>query len=102
MDCLKAVQFKDLETLDSIAIASGNKGKKVAFVVSGNINEGIKAVSFFKRKDFTHKKHKTHTSEQKQKKAAFLCAQKTSKVRKVACSHICVFVIFMLFVLICV
>ena len=29
MDRLKAVQSKDLETLDSIAIASDNKGKKV-------------------------------------------------------------------------
>ena len=29
MDCLRAVQSKDLETLDSIAIASDNKGKKV-------------------------------------------------------------------------
>ena len=76
MDRLRAVQFKDLETLDSIAIASDNKGKKVASVVSGNINEGIKAVSFFKRKDFTHKKHKTHTSEQKQKRQHFYAHKK--------------------------
>ena len=76
MDLLKAVQFKDLETLDSIAIASDNKGKKVAFVVSGNINEGIKVVSFFKRKDFTHKKYKMHTSEQKQKRQHFYAHKK--------------------------
>ena len=76
MDRLRAVQFKDLETLDSITIASDNKGKKVASVVSGNVNEGIKAVSFFKRKDFTHKKHKTHTSEQKQKRQHFYAHKK--------------------------
>ena len=50
------------------------KKPKVVFdyfllVVSSNINEGIKAVIFFKRKDFTHSKSTTtHISEQKQKK----------------------------------
>ena len=35
---------------------------------SSNINEGIKAVLFFKRKDFTHTQSTTtHISEQKQK-----------------------------------
>ena len=38
---------------------------------SSNINEGIRAVLFFKRKDFTLTKSiKTHISEQRQKKAA--------------------------------
>ena len=45
-----------------------------------------------------HKKHKTHTSEQKQKRRIFTRI-KTSKVRKVSCSLICIFFIFMLFLL---
>ena len=52
---------------------------------SSNINEGIKAVLFFKRKDFTRTKStKTHISEQKQKRKHFYVLKKTSKGKKVA------------------
>ena len=42
---------------------------------SSEVNEGIRAVLFLLQKDFSCTKNtKTHESEQKQKKAAFLCA----------------------------
>ena len=44
---------------------------------SSNINEGIKAVLFFKRKDFTRTKcTKTHISKQKQKRQHFYAHKK--------------------------
>ena len=47
-----------------------NKDNIVLF--SSNINEGIRAVLFFKRKDFTRTKStKTYISEQKQKRQRF-------------------------------
>ena len=59
---------------------------------SSNIDEGIRAVLFFKRKDFTlTKSTKTHISEQRQKR------QLRSKGKKVAYSIICVFMLFMCF-----
>ena len=43
-----------------------------AYATSSNINMGIRAVLFFKRKDFTRTKStKTHISEQKQKRQRF-------------------------------
>ena len=51
--------------------------------VSSNINEGIKAVLFFKRKDFTRTKStKTHISEQKQKRQHFYALKKHLRGRK--------------------
>ena len=48
--------------------------KQVLLFTSSNINEGIRAALFLLRKDFIRTKStKTHISEQKQKKAAFLC-----------------------------
>ena len=45
--------------------------------ISSNINEGIKAVLFFKRKDFTRTKStKAHVSEQKQKRQRFYALKK--------------------------
>ena len=46
------------------------------FYASSTINEGIRAllnffIIFFTKRFHTHKKHKTHTSEQKQKKQHF-------------------------------
>ena len=44
---------------------------------SSNINEGIRAVLFFKGKDFTRTKStKTHISEQKQKRQRFYALKK--------------------------
>ena len=64
--------------------------------VSSNVNEVIRAVLtflfiyFFLQKDFTHmKKHKTHISEQKQKRQRFYVHKKHLLIW--------VFVIFMLF-----
>ena len=52
-------------------------------LVSSNINEGIKAVLFFKRKDFTRTKStKTHISEQKQKRQRFYALKKHLRGRK--------------------
>ena len=54
----------------------------VAFF-SSNINEGIKAVLSFKRKDFTRTKStKTQISEQKQKRQRFYALEKHLRGRK--------------------
>ena len=54
---------------------------------SSNVNEAIRAILnffvFFTKRFYTNKKHKTHIGKQKFKKAAFLCAQKPSKGKKV-------------------
>ena len=51
---------------------------KAAIIDSSNVNEVIRVILnffiFFTKRLYTHKKHKTHMSEQKQRKAAFLCA----------------------------
>ena len=51
--------------------------------ISSNINEGIKAVLFFKRKDFTQTKStKTHISEQKNKGSVLNALKKHLRGRK--------------------
>ena len=72
--------------------------------VSSIVNEGIWAFLnlfvfvFFTRRFHTHKKHKTHTSKQKQKKQHYYAHKKTSKRRTVACLHFVLFLLFVLFV----
>ena len=52
-------------------------------LISSNISEGIKAVLFFKRKDFTRTEStKTHISEQKQKRQRFYALKKHLRGRK--------------------
>ena len=55
---------------------------------------------FFTKRFHTHKKHKNAYKQTKTKKAAFFMRLKTSKGEKVAYSLICVFVFFVLFVLV--
>ena len=74
---------------------------------SSNVNEVIRAVLdffylfiyFFYKKILHAQKAQNAYKRTKTKKAAFLCAQKTSKGKKVAYSLICVFVLFILFIL---
>ena len=76
-------------------------------VRSSNVNEVIRAVLdffylfiyFFYKKILHAQKAQNAYKRTKTKKAAFLCAQKTSKGKKVAYSLICVFVLFILFIL---
>ena len=52
---------------------------------SSNVNEAIRAILnlfFFTRKFYTHKKHKTHISEQKQKRQHFYAHKKHLRGRK--------------------
>ena len=57
--------------------------KIILLVVSSNINEGIRAVLFFKQKDFTRTKiTKTHVSEQKRKRQRFYALKKHLRGRK--------------------
>ena len=67
----------------------------LAAVFSSNVNEGIKAVLFFKRKDFTRTKStKTHISKQKQKRQRFFAVQKHLRGRKLL-SRLFVFLCFL-------
>ena len=62
---------------------------------SSNTNEGIKAVLFFKRKDFTRTKStKTHISKRKQKRQRFFAVQKHLRGRKLL-SRLFVFLCFL-------
>ena len=69
---------------------------------SSNINEGIRAVLLFKRKDFTRTKStKTHISEQKQKRQRFYALIKHLRGRKslirlfAFLCHLCAFCAFL-------
>ena len=78
-------------------------------VRSSNVNEVIRAVLdffiylfiylFFYKKILHVQKAQNAYKRTKTKKAAFLCAQKTSKGKKVAYLLICVFLRFILFIL---
>ena len=75
-------------------------------VRSSNVNEVIRAVLdffylfiYFFYKKILHAQKAQNAYKRTKTKAAFLCAQKTSKGKKVAYSLICVFVLFILFIL---
>ena len=52
------------------------RNSKNGFLLSGNVNEVIRAILnfffFFTKIFYTHKKHKAHISEQKQKSSIFI------------------------------
>ena len=69
--------LKSLSTNDSLItqkLDKMNSLPSLTRLISSNVNEGIRAVLFFKRKDFTHRKHKNPHKRTKTKKTAFLCA----------------------------
>ena len=81
-------------------------GKLRGIHVSSIVNEGIRAllnffiIFFFTRRFHTHKKHKTHTSEQKQKKQHFYAHKKHLRGRKSLVWHFVLFMLFMVFMFI--
>ena len=76
--------------------------------ISSIVNEGIRAFLnlfiylffFFTRRFHTHKKHKAHTSKQKQKKQHFYAHKEHLRGRKSLAWRFVLFVLFMLFMFI--
>ena len=73
-------------------------------MISSIVNEGIRGLLnlfiFFTRRFHTHKKHKTHTSEQKQEKQYFYARKKHLRGRKSLVWRFVHFMLFMLFMVI--